>query len=328
MGMPLCRPFPATAAVACLAVLFAAVAPGLSARAAAPATQPPLVLTSFLPIHSVATAVAGDRLRVENWLPTGVDPHDFQFSPKDLRRLRQSAALLVGGMGLEGWTQAQLQKACGNPSLRVIEISTGFPAEVLIHEDGGVGHRHASGAVHHDDGGVNPHFWLDPVLMMHVATNVARALAVVDPAGEATFQRNAATVVGQLDRLHQDYTAALQSHRATAFLTYHNAFPYLAARYGLRLVGVVESTAAEEPSARELSRLSQTVRRENVRVLFVDSEPTRLARRLSTDLNVRIVRLETLETGDLVPGAYEAGMRRNLEALRTALGAASSSATP
>ncbi|MBL9137279.1 MAG: zinc ABC transporter substrate-binding protein [Verrucomicrobiales bacterium] len=326
--MPSRRTFGSCVAASCLGLLLAALGTPASVHAAASANSPPLVLTSFLPIHSVATAVAGDRLRIENWLPTGVDPHDFQFSPRDLRRLRQSAALLVAGMGLEGWTQAHLQSASGNPALRVIEVSTGFPAEVLIHEDGGVGHRHASGAVHHDDGGINPHFWLDPVLMMHVATNVARALTGIDPSGEAEFQRNAASLVQRLTLLHQDFDSALKSHRSTAFLTYHNAFPYLAARYGLRLVGVVESTAAEEPSARELSTLSQTVRRENARVLFVDSEPTRLARRLASDLKVRIVRLETLETGELVPGAYEAGMRRNLEALRSALSDAVSAPRP
>jgi zinc transport system substrate-binding protein len=319
------RPTIAILVASVLGVLFSFLLP-TPAPAAEPTREIPRVLTSFLPIHSVATAIAGDRVRVENWLPSGVDPHDFQFSPKDLRRLRQSSALLIAGMGLESWTQPQLQKASGNSALRVLEVSSGFPPEVLIHEDGGVGHRHGAGEVHQgEDGGINPHFWLDPVLMMRVATNVARALIAIDPAGAPQFEENTRTLVARLSSLHRDFETALTTHRSAAFLTYHNAFPYLAARYGLRLVGVVEATGTDEPSARELSRLSQMVRRENARVLFVDNEPTRLAKRLSADLGVRLVRLETLEIGELVPGAYEAGMRRNLEALRTALGG---SATP
>ncbi|MCC7377632.1 MAG: zinc ABC transporter substrate-binding protein [Verrucomicrobiales bacterium] len=303
-----------------VALGLALVCPAPARAAESNSRETPLVLTSFLPVFSVASAIGGDRVRVENWLPTGVDPHDFQFSPKDLRRLRQSTALLVAGMNLEGWTESQLQKASGNAALRVVPVSTDFPAEVLIHDDGGVGHRHgADDPSHGEHGSINPHFWLDPVLMMQVATNVAQILIRIDPAGAPYFKENTAALVLRLTRLHQDFEAALAAHRSTAFLTYHNAFPYLAARYGLRLVGVVEASGTEEPSARELSNLSQTVRREKARVLFVDNTPTRLAKRLAADLGLRIVRLETLEVGDLVPGAYEAGMRRNLEALRTAL---------
>lgn len=295
---------------------------GTALAAASPDAKPPLrVLTSFLPVHSMALAIAGSRASVENWLPAGVDPHDFHFSPADLRRLRAADLLVAGGLGLEGWNEAQLRRMSGNDRLRLVEVGAAIPERVLIHDACRHDHDHDHGHDHDHShhGGPNPHIWLDPLLMAHAIGPVVTAMIELDPAGAGVYRDNAAAYASMVYALHRDFVAGLQEHREVPFITYHNAFPYLAKRYGLRLVGVVEGTAAEEPSARELAELSRLVRQEGVRVLFTDGPPTRLARRLAADLKLSVATLETLETGDLVPGSYEAGMRRNLKALQEAL---------
>jgi len=289
-----------------------------TAHAAPDAPPTPTVLTSFLPIHSLTLAIAGKQVKVENWLPAGVDPHDFQFSPRDLRRLRNASLLITGGLGLEGWTEPKLQSLAGNPALRLVEAAHGLPAEVLIQEPCGHDHEHDhdSDPAHHH--APNPHFWLDPVLMTHAATNILRALQSAFPQSAEDFARNAAATVEALNRLHADFSRDLADAK-TPFITFHNAFPYLARRYNLRLVGVVESGATDQPSARQLSDLGNLVRREKASVLFMDGEPPRLARRLSSDLRLKLASLETLETGELGLDAYEKGMRRNLATLKTVL---------
>lgn len=289
---------------------------------AAETTAPRRVLTSFLPIHSLTVGVAGDRARVENWLPTGVDPHDFQFSPRDLRRLAEADLLIVAGLGLEGWKEERLRESAGNPRLRVIEAAAGLPPETLIEDPCGHDHSQETDAggstgPHHPP---NPHFWLDPILAAHAVTNIARALEAIDPAGASAYRANAASQVARLHALDREFAGALAGHRDTAFFTVHNAFPYLARRYQLRLAGVVQTTGNEEPSARELADLARTARDQGVRVLFNDGSPSRLTRRLAADLKIPVATLETLEIGDLRPEAYEAGMRRNLRALQSALG--------
>ena len=292
--------------------------PVTPSQASSAAPPPPTVLTSFLPIHSLTLAIAGKQVNVENWLPPGVDPHDFQFSPRDLRRLRNASLLITGGLGLEGWTESKLQNLSGNPSLRLVEAAQGLPTEALIQEPCGHDHEHdrdSEPAHHHAP---NPHFWLDPILMSHAATNILRALQSAFPQSAEDFARNATNAVAALSRLHADFSRDLADAK-TPFITYHNAFPYLARRYNLRLVGVVESGATDQPSARQLSDLGNLVRNEKARVLFMDGEPPRLARRLSSDLRLKLASLETLETGELGLDAYENGMRRNLRTLKEVL---------
>lgn len=300
-------------------------------HAASPASQPtpgspPRVLTSFLPVFSLARQIAGQRASVENWLPQGVDPHEFQFQPRDLRRLRDADLLIVAGLGLEPWKESQLRAASGNPRLRILEALPKLPAGLEIAaggKDSDHDHDHDHGPADPQDhdhakahgGGPNPHYWLDPVLTAFAVTNLAEALIAADPGGREVYQSNARATVERLTALHREFAAALAPHRQAAFISYHDAFPYLARRYELRRVGVVEGNAAEEPSAREIAELAATVRREKARVLFVDGKPSRLARRLAADLGLEIAILETLETGPLETGAYEAGMRRNLKSL-------------
>jgi zinc/manganese transport system substrate-binding protein len=315
-------PRPRRLASTALALAFGLLAI-IAASAASPGPTPrnrPVVLTSFLPIHSLAVAIAGDHAQVQNWLPQGVDPHDFQFSPRDLRRLRAASILVVGGLGLEGWSETKLRQLSGNPGLQIVEAAAGLPKEALILEPCGHDHDHEDTPHSHADI-PNPHFWLDPLLMAHAATNIARAFQQLDPGNAEAYQRNAAATTESLHTLHRDYSQRL-SQASTAFITYHAAFPYLARRYGLRLAGVVEAGPTDQPSARQLSELGRLVRSEKVKVLFMDGEPPRLARQIASDLNLQLNSLETLETGEFGPKAYENGMRRNLETLSKALTAA------
>lgn len=305
----------ASVAVAVTLTLTIALLP-TRAPAAEPAAKP-LVLTSFLPIHSLTLAIAGDLANVQNWLPQGVDPHDFQFSPRDLRRLRSASILVVGGLGLEGWSESKLKQLSSNPSLRIVDAASGIPKEALIHEPCEHDHDHTDTSHAHEEA-PNPHFWLDPMLMTHAVTNITRALQAADPAQADAYAQKAATTLATLQALHQDYAQALNTASAP-FITYHNAFPYLARRYSLRLVGVVESGPTDQPSARQLADLGRLVRSEGVGVLFMDGEPPRLARQLASDLKLKLASLETLETGELGLHAYEQGMRRNLEVLKTHL---------
>lgn len=318
-----------------LLVLLGLPIASVAAEASPPSPGEPRrlrLLTSFLPVHSLVASVAGDAADVQNWLPKGVDPHEFQFAPRDLQRLAQADYLFVMGLGLEGWTEAHLRKISGHSGLRLVDVSQQLPTAELIQEsaehdhDHGHDHDHDAATPSRSTSGAgpraNPHVWLDPRLMLPLLAVVSNTLVQADAPHAAQYRERAADYARRLATLDEDYRSALAPARQTAFISLHNAFPYLARRYELRLVGVVEATAAEEPSAQELAELTQTVRREKARVIFTESRPSRMANRLAADLGLKTAVLETLETGEFSSDAYEKGMRRNLEVLRRHLGGA------
>jgi zinc/manganese transport system substrate-binding protein len=149
-----------------------------------------------------------------------------------------------------------------------------------------------------------------------------RALQKADPANAGRYASNAVAYVERLHKLDREIAEALARYKGAPIVTYHDAFPYFAQRYGLEVVGVIEPVPDVDPTPRELSDLRKRMRERNVRVVFVEKDSSsRLAERMRDDLRVKLAPLDPLESGDLSAEAYENGMRRNLETLKKAFDA-------
>ena len=202
--------------------------------------------------------------------------------------------LIVNGLGAEPWLKKLTRQA--NKRKTVVEMTSSFSKDT------------------------NPHVWLDPVLAAHAVTNILRALQAADPANAEAYARNARTFAGKLHALDRDFQATLAPLKGAAIITYHDAFPHLARRYGLRVAGVVEETPEVTPGPRHLAKLRQIAQKQGVKAIFTDAEhPQKLAEQLASDFGVRLAALYTLENGELSPSAYEEGMRKNLAILKNTL---------
>jgi ABC-type Zn uptake system ZnuABC Zn-binding protein ZnuA len=258
------------------------------------AERKPKILTSFLPVYSFTVNVAGDLAAVENLLPPGASPHDFQLSRSDVRKLNAADLLIVNGLGIETWLDKLIENA--GEKRKVVAMSDGLGKDI------------------------NPHVWLDPLLAAHCVTNIMRALQARDPANAAGYASNAEAFVRKLHDLDGAFREGLAPAEGTPIITYHDAFAHLAQRYGLRVAGVVEETAEVSPGPQHLAKLHRIVKTEGVRAIFTEAEhPQKLAEQLAQDFRIRLAPLHTLESGELSRTAYEDGMRKNLAILKNTL---------
>ena len=289
-------------------------------RKESPSSSKPVIATSILPVHCLVANVAGDHAEVISLMAGTADAHDFQLTPRERRLLDRAKLVVVNGLGMESW----LSRFAKGPKeiSRVVTLSAGLEAE-LIHSDhpeADSGHSHAAGGHEHCSHGINPHIWLDPHLYRRMVTNFLSAIQTADPANAAAYASNATVYLARLERLDLELQSGLSPLTNSPIVTYHDAFPYLARRYGLHVVGVVEETPHVSPTPKHLSELRNVIEKEKVKVLFTEPQhPDKLARRLAEDLKLRVLPLDTLETGEFTPSAYEDGMRKNLQSLRQAL---------
>ncbi|HOW67292.1 MAG TPA: metal ABC transporter substrate-binding protein [Candidatus Paceibacterota bacterium] len=276
------------------------------------------VLTSFFPVYCLAVEVAGDGASVENLLPAKVGPHDYQLAPKDLRKITLANLVIMNGLGLESWLERVIQQQTPKERPQMVRLADGLDDELI--REGASGHSHgdkdSSDGHGHEHSDINPHIWLDPCLAAHGVTNIMEAMIKSDPSRSEGYRKRAEVLIGRLEALHREYERRLAPVRAQAFITHHQAFPYLIRRYGLKLAGVLEEVPEVEPSARHLKRLSQTIREQKVRVLFVEPQSTsKIAGQLARDHGIGLAELDPLEVGPLEAGAYERLMRQNLSIL-------------
>jgi zinc/manganese transport system substrate-binding protein len=275
------------------------------------AAEPHLhIVTSFSPLWSWTANVAGDLAVVDNLLPPRSEPHDYAFTPGDARKFERADLIIVNGLGLEAWLPKFLRSSPGSRE-RIVTFSTGLDARLIVG-----GHEHGrtlrQEAVH-----ANPHVWLDPQLAAQGISNILAALQRADPPRAFAYASNAQAYVAKLQKLDADIRQSLAGVTNRAIVTYHDAFPYFARRYGLEIAGVVEEVPDVNPSPKYLSRLGRTMRECGIRVIFIaPNSTTRLARRIAADLRVELVELDTLESGPLSPSAYEERMRHNAAVLQ------------
>jgi zinc/manganese transport system substrate-binding protein len=245
--------------------------------------------------------------------------HDYQSKPDDVKAISTARILVKNGLGLEEFLDNTIKNA-ENPNLVKIDASQGIkileeisPVDKTVTEKGDSdGHDHE-----HDHGEGNPHVWLDPVLAKQQVTNIRNGLIAADPANTTAYEANAAAYIQELDNLHGEFQQTLQKTPNCTFITFHDAFPYLAKRYNLKQVAVVQ-IPEDQLSPTDVQRTVKAVKKYQAKALF--SEPgvdNKLLTSLAEDLKLTVRNLDSLEsaTEEIKPEYYFKVMKTNLQSI-------------
>ena len=280
------------------------------------------VVASTNIIFDVLQNVGGESIQLEALIPRGADPHAYEPSPGDLRKLVQADLVFINGVGLEEPLYPTLSEIASDTL--IVSLSEGL--QLMSFSDQGSIVEETHSEDDHEHAGMDPHVWLDPT---HVRTWVANAAAVLssaDPARADQYQQNASAFGQALDGLNasiQETVAEIPVEKRK-LVTDHRALGYFTARYDFELVATVipaYSTAAE-PSARELAGLVETITDESVQAIFVGSNVnTTLAERIAADTGIQVVPLYIGTLGPLngPAGSYMQMMKYNVDAITSAL---------
>ena len=80
----------------------------------------PLIYTSFFPIQDMTKLIAGDTADVESFMPVDKEPHLWEPSPKDMKRLAKADLLVVNGANMEPWLDQVRENL---PNLDILKLS-------------------------------------------------------------------------------------------------------------------------------------------------------------------------------------------------------------
>jgi ABC-type Zn uptake system ZnuABC Zn-binding protein ZnuA len=201
---------------------------------------------------------------------------------------------------MEEWLDPAVQNS-GNKTLVVVGAATGLTDIVQGDE--------------HDRSG-NPHIWLDPEYAKAGIENLVTALVKLDPKGESLYRKREAAYFVRLDSLSAAISAQFAGLSDRRLITYHDAWPYFARRFGLDIIATVEPIPGQEPSAKDLARLVDLIRSEHIRVITTEPQlPSALPNMLAGETGVKVVVLNPLEC----EGGYIAALGVSAAALVDAL---------
>ncbi|MDK7743069.1 anchored repeat ABC transporter, substrate-binding protein [Helcobacillus massiliensis] len=176
----------------------------------------------------------------------------------------------------------------------------------------------------HVHGEIDPHLWQD-VTNAQAYVEVIRDAAVgLDPEHAAAHRARAAEYLRELDEVDAYVQRSIDSipQRRRHLVTTHDAYGYLAHRYGLDIAGTVSPSPGQEPSIADRRRLATTLRDLAVPAVFIEQGAGPASRSLRDAAEIAGVEVRPIWGDALTPGVrtYADMMRANADSLARGLG--------
>jgi zinc transport system substrate-binding protein len=304
------------------------------------------VVASFYPLEFIAKSVGGDAVNVTTLTAPGVEPHDLELTPKQVGTIAE-AKLVVFEKGLQPAVDEAVEQNAKDagfdvaPAAKLEATGANFeehgegeaagpsgstptgttkPAAYVEPAAATQSAAHTETAAHTDDA-LDPHFWLDPVRYAGVVQAVTDKLVEVDPANADAYKQRATTLLGEVTKLDTEYKTGLADCKLKTFVTSHEAFAYLAKRYGLTMVGIAGFTPDAEPTPSRIKEVQDIVRDQKVTTIFYEELVSpKVAESIARDVHVKTAVLSPIEglSDANSQETYLSLMRENLQELRKA----------
>jgi zinc transport system substrate-binding protein len=290
------------------AVIAAAIIIGLAAlprqgqQPAASQEMKVKVIASFFPLYDFASHVGGDRAEVSTMIPAGIEPHDWEPTPRDIADVEGADLIVYNGAGFESW---------------VAEVNVNLAVDTSERLDMGSENQ---GSVQ------DPHTWLDPINAKMQVEAIRDGLIQADPENEEGYRQNAARYLEELDSLDALVRSELADCERKDFIAFHSAFSYFANRYNLTQHSVHEGVSPEgDVLPQRIQQIKELAAELELDVIYAEElvDP-RLAEVIAEEIpNGRVLVLspiEGLEQQEFERGlGYLDKMKENVENLKVGL---------
>lgn len=284
------------------------------------------VAAGFYPLAWLSEKIAGEHAEVHNLTRPGQDAHDGELALADTARLAD-ASLVVISRGFQPGVDDSADQNASGPVLDAAELLTFRTADKhgYGHDDHSdhdhADHDHGDHAGH-DHGDLDPHFWLDPLLMADLGDAIAAEMADLAPDHAEDFSEAAVALREELTELDSSYAEGLASCEQSTVVVSHDAFGYLT-RYGLRFEPIAGLSPGAEPTPADLNRLHALIEEEGITTVFNETlAPATLAEQVAKDRGIETAVLDPVEglTDTTVDEDYISLMEQNLATLQKANG--------
>lgn len=287
----------------------------------APAAPQKRVLVSDPANTAIVREIAGGLLTVESIVPPGANGHTYEPVPADAIKAASADLYIENGMDLNtavtNFVRANYRS--GTPEVSLADV---IPSNEVISTDSAetvASHGHAHS--------FNAHFWTNPSYAILYAQRVSESLSQIDPTNSSTYSTRANAFVTRLQTLDTAFAAAIASipQQNRKLIVYHDSWSYFGRRYGIPVIGAIQPVSFSEPSADEIRRMIDQIRREGVPAFFGSEVfPSDVLNAISAETKAKYYSDLSDEELPGNPGtpehSYEGMMIQNVRMITSALG--------
>ncbi|MGY8881365.1 MAG: metal ABC transporter substrate-binding protein [Dehalococcoidia bacterium] len=264
------------------------------------------VITTTYPLTFLSEKIGGNRITVNQLTKPGVEAHDFEPAPSDIRAISDSELFIYNHPSFESWAlNAAYASSTDGDSSPTVTVQT-----VILES---VGEDH-----------VDAHVWLNPLKAQKQADRILSALIEVDPEGAQIYTRNADGLDVELQALDDLINKQISSCELDSVVVSHLAFGHMAERYGFEQIGLAGLSPEFESGPAQIAGVIKKIN--ELGISHIMQEPivsNRLAETVAAETGAELLSLHPLEVRTSEQASAELDyldiMKSNADALQTAL---------
>ncbi len=217
------------------------------------------VVASFSILGDIVRNVGAEHIEVIDIVGPNSDAHIFHPTPLTAQQIAEADVIFINGLGFEGWIE-RLIEASGFKG-PVVTVTKGITAKTFADSN-------QSYNIVND-----PHAWHSIANIKIYVKNITKALQEFDASHALDYQQHAERYLAQLDDLEEWVQRAFQQVPLAKrkAITAHDAFQYFGHEYGITFLAPVGVSTVSEPSAHEVVKLIEQIKRESIKAVFVEN---------------------------------------------------------
>ncbi len=242
-----------------------------------------VVSVSITPIQFFVDRLTDQALDVNIMVPQGASHATYAPTTSQFRKLSDSG--LYFRIGYLGYEQAWISRLSElSPGMKVIDLSDGLElirGEEIDHGD------------HVHEGGIDPHIWMSPAVMLKLLPVMRDAIIQVFPELAETVEQNYEPLYAEIKAIHQAMEMVTSTLSQRTFMIFHPALTYLARDYRLEQVSI--ERGGKDPTPAQLARIIRQAREHQVPLIFIQEEfDVRSAQLVSDESGTTLVQINPM----------------------------------
>ena len=234
--------------------------------------KPKVVATASM-IWDMAKNIGGDYFDIQCIVPIGGDPHIYEPTPVDVKKVAAAQLILKNGLTFEGWLDELIENSGTKAtSVRVTEGITPIQSSV---------YHNAS----------DPHAWMSVNNAYTYIENIKNSFVALLPQHKEIFENNYKNYLLQLEDLDAYILAKIKSipEGKRILITSHDAFQYYGRHYGIRLEAILGVSTDAQAQTSDVTRINNVIRDSKVPAVFIESTINpKLLEQLAKDNHIAI----------------------------------------
>lgn len=245
------------------------------------------LFVSITPQKFFVEKITNKDFDIEIMVPDGRNPASYEPLPKQMLSLSKAKIFFSIGVPFEKRWIKKIEK--NNENLFISRTDRNIQKRKLdsiIEID--------LNDTHNYHGKLDPHIWLDPILVKTQAENIYKDLIKVYPEHQKKYYTNLKVFQQQLDSINGVVRKILKEKTQKKFMVFHPSWGYFADRYGFKQYSI--EVEGKEPSPNTLLKIINKVKELKISKILIQKQfSANAANAVAKELKAKVIIADPLE---------------------------------